>query len=100
MNQKEKKINDAEFIGYHSMMALPRQPKYWVYFSPDNLFAILVDNMTGDVLFQMNRQTNEKIYENPKAKKAIMQKTIVIPKLFIKSMEKKFGTKLSPRNIT
>lgn len=86
---KEKKISDAEFAGYKAMNELRSQPGKWIYFSPCNRYAILVDIMTGDVLFEMDRRTKEKIYENPKARKATVRTTMVIPKIYIRSLEER-----------
>lgn len=84
-----KKITDPEFGGYRAMEELKNQPGKWIYFSPCNRYAALVDAQTRDVLFETDRKTGEKLYQSPKASEAIVRKTMVIPKLYIKSLEER-----------
>jgi hypothetical protein len=88
---RERKISDLEYRGYKAMEELEGQPNKWIYFSQCNRYAALVDVTSGDVLFEMDRKTGEKLYQSPKARKATVRKTMVIPKLYIRHLEERMN---------
>lgn len=64
-----KRIGDKEFIGWQPMNALRNNPNYWIYFSPDNTQSALVNTINSEVIFIMNRATNERIYKSPSSQR-------------------------------
>ena len=63
------KIGDKEFQGWQSMNALHNNPNYWVYFSPDNTEAALVNTINGEVIFIMDRASGERTYKSPSSQR-------------------------------
>lgn len=51
------------------MNALPRNENYWIYFSPDNLSAALVNTINQEIIFISDRASGEEIYKSPNARK-------------------------------
>lgn len=62
-----KKITDKDFTHWQDMNALPRNQNYWIYFSPDNLYAALVNHINQEIIFISDRRTGEEIYKSPNA---------------------------------
>jgi hypothetical protein len=62
-----KRIGDPEFGGWQFMNM--SQSGKWIYFSPDNLQAAMVEPTTAEVLFLMDRASGEPIYTSPNVKK-------------------------------
>lgn len=58
-----KLITDKEFTGWQSMNALAGNNNYWIYFSPDNLEAALVNTINNQVIFIMERATGVQTYK-------------------------------------
>ena len=63
MSSTEKKITDKEFIGWQAMNSLRGNNSYWIYFSPDNLEAALVNTINNQVIFLMDRKTGAQTYK-------------------------------------
>ncbi len=64
---RPKKIDDLEFKGW--LYYQNTSSGFWIYYSPDNLQAAMVDPASHDVLFVMNRTTQEELYRHPEIKK-------------------------------
>jgi len=79
-----KKITDPEFSGYQSMNSLPSNDNYWIWFSPDNLYAALVNTINNEVIFISDRASGDEIYRSPNARKhaqyfRIMRQNLNLP---------------------
>ena len=68
-----KKIKDEEFIMWKPMNALPRDRNMWIYINADNTQFALVNVISGDVIFIIDRASNEKLYTSPNAGKLAKQ---------------------------
>jgi hypothetical protein len=64
-----KRITDKEFRDWQPMQALARNQNYWIYFSPDNLEAALVNTINNEVIFIMDRASGEQTYKCPGSQK-------------------------------
>jgi hypothetical protein len=64
---RPKKIDDAEFKGW--LYYQNTESGFWIYYSPDNLQAAMVDPATHEVLFIMDRPSQEALYRHPEIKK-------------------------------
>jgi hypothetical protein len=60
-----KKIKDAEFKGWKFMSVHVKNPTLWVYTSEDSTQFALVNSLTNDVMFIMDRATGIPLYTNP-----------------------------------
>jgi len=67
MTPNPKKIVDPEFKGWIFYNSTRRG--YWIYQSPDNVMAAMVDPVSFEVLFIMNRGTHQPLYTHPNIKK-------------------------------
>ncbi len=63
------RITDEEYLGWQEMGSLPRNENYWIYFSPDNLHAALVNRINQQIIFISERKTGLEIYKAANAKK-------------------------------
>ena len=43
------KITDPEYVNWQQMSNLPRNPNYWIYFSPDNMHTALVNAINNEI---------------------------------------------------
>lgn len=59
------KVGDEEFQGWQAMNALSNNQNYWIYFSPDNTQAALVNIINDEVVFIMDRASGEQVYKSP-----------------------------------
>ncbi len=59
-----RRIGDKEFEGWEPMSALAGNINYWIYFSPDNTEAALVNTINGQVIFIMDRATGVRTYRS------------------------------------
>ncbi|MCK4265774.1 MAG: hypothetical protein KAX31_00730 [Thermoplasmata archaeon] len=59
----DMKITDKEFIGWNAMTSLAGNTNYWIYFSPDNLEAALVNTINNQVIFIMDRKSGAQTYK-------------------------------------
>jgi len=64
---RPKKITDQEFRGW--LYYLSSGSGFWIYYSPDNSEAAMVDPATFEVLFLTDRSNGEKLYQHPEIKK-------------------------------
>lgn len=64
-----KRITDEEFKGWQAMNALLNNQNYWLYFSPDNTQAALVNTINNEVIFITDRRTGEQIYKSPNSQR-------------------------------
>ena len=62
-----KRMDDPEFRGW-SFMSTSESGK-WLYLSPDNLQAAMVEPTTNEVLFVMDRPSGQPLYTSPNVKK-------------------------------
>lgn len=60
-----KRITDPDFKNWQEMNSLRGNPDYWIYFSPDNLYAALVNTINQEIIFISDRNTGEQIYTSP-----------------------------------
>lgn len=58
-----RRIGDKEFEGWQAMNSLPRNNNYWVYFSPDNTEAALVNTINNQIIFLMDRKSGAMTYK-------------------------------------
>ena len=65
-----KKLKDEEFLGWNYMWTTEESGK-WIYYSPDNLQAAMVEPSNGEVLFIRERKHGERLYVHPNIKKFI-----------------------------
>lgn len=63
------KITDSEYANWKEMSSLERNPNYWIYFSPDNLYAALVNTINNEIIFISDRKSGEEIYKSANARK-------------------------------
>lgn len=63
------KITDPEYADWQSMSSLAGNENYWIYFSPDNLSAALVNAINQEIIFISDRATGEELYRSPNARK-------------------------------
>ena len=63
------KITDPEYVNWQQMSNLPRNPNYWIYFSPDNMHTALVNGINNEIIFISDRKSGEEIYKSPNARK-------------------------------
>ena len=63
MSSDRKLITDQEFLGWSAMNALAGNNNYWLYFSPDNLTAALVNTINNQVIFLMDRKSGVQLYK-------------------------------------
>ncbi|GAF86480.1 unnamed protein product, partial [marine sediment metagenome] len=54
---------------WQAMKSLPRNDNYWIYFSPDNLHAALVNSINQEIIFISERSTGAEIYKSRNARK-------------------------------
>lgn len=59
-----RRIGDKEFTGWQAMNALAGNISYWIYFSPDNTEAALVNTINNQVIFIMDRATGVRTYRS------------------------------------
>lgn len=64
---KPKKIDDPEFMGW--LHYKNTRSGFWIYSSPDNLQAAMVDPALHEVLFIMDKTTGKELYRHPEIKK-------------------------------
>ena len=64
-----KRITDKEFKGWQAMNALQNNKSYWLYFSPDNLEAALINTINNEVIFIMDRASGEQTYKCPNSQR-------------------------------
>lgn len=62
-----RRMDDPEFRGW-VFMSTSGSGK-WLYLSPDNLQAAMVDPGTNEIIFIMDRASGEPLYTSPNAKK-------------------------------
>lgn len=62
-----KRMDDPEFRGW-MFMSSSRSGK-WLYSSPDNLQAAMVEPTTNEILFIMDRISGAPLYASPNVKK-------------------------------
>jgi len=67
MPSPPKRITDIEFLGWQFYNTT--DSGYWIYQAPDSLEAAMVDPTTREILFLMDRNTGEKLYQHPDVKK-------------------------------
>ncbi len=58
-----RKITDKEFTGWSAMSSLARNNNYWIYFSPDNTEAALVNTINNQVIYIMDRKSGAQTYK-------------------------------------
>lgn len=64
------------------MHSLPQNDSYWIYFSPDNLYAALVNGINDEIIFISDRASGEEIYRSRNARKhAQFFRAMKIPQL-------------------
>ena len=63
------KVEDKEFRGWQPMNSLLNNENYWIYFSPDNTEAALVNTINNEVIFIMDRASGEQTYKCPNAQR-------------------------------
>ena len=63
------KITDREYTTWHPMGSLAQNANYWIYFSPDNQQAALVNTMNKQIIFISDRKSGEEIYKAPNSQK-------------------------------
>ena len=83
-----KRITDSEYIAWQAMGSLPRNENYWIYFSPDNLYAALVSTINQEIIFISDRTSGHEVYKSPNSRKHAqffnaMKKSAFIPRKII-----------------
>ena len=57
-----RRIGDKEFTGWQAMTSLERNDNYWIYFSPDNTEAALVNTINNQIIFLMDRRKHAQFF--------------------------------------
>lgn len=58
-----RRIGDKEFAGWNAMNSLAGNNNYWIYFSPDNTEAALVNTINNQVIYIMDRKSGAQTYK-------------------------------------